>query len=200
MVGVWVGASKSPTDSIAKAIKLVQKAIVLDDTYAEAYGLLGFLYSMTREHDKAVVQAEKAVSLNPNSAAAHFLVGKTLSFAGSWEESIPEYKKAIRLNPIPPNNHLWSIGLSYAYTEHYEEATKWCEKAVHQEPNDLLARMMMTVVYSLSGHDEKARTEADEVLRIQPKFSLEKFKKKVTYKKEADREKFFGALRKAGLK
>ena len=200
MVDVWVGASKSPKDSIAKAIKLIQKAIVLDDTYAEAHGLLGFLYSMTREHDKAVVQAEKAVSLNPNSAAAHFLVGKTLSFAGSWEESIPEYKKAIRLNPIPPNNHLWSIGLSYAYTEQYEEAIKWCEKAVHQEPNDLLARMMMTVVDSLSGHDEKARTEADEVLRIQPKFSLEKFKKKVTYKKEADREKFLGALRKAGLK
>ena len=74
MVDVWVGASKSPKDSIAKAIKLVQKAIVLDDTYAEAHGLLGFLYSMTREHDKAVVQAEKAVSLNPNSAAAHFLV------------------------------------------------------------------------------------------------------------------------------
>jgi len=161
---------------------------------------LGFLYSMTREHDKAVVQAEKAVSLNPNSAAAHFLVGKTLSFAGSWEESIPEYKKAIRLNPIPPNNYLWSLGLSYAYTEQYEEAIKWCEKAVHQEPNDLLARMQMTVVYSLSGQDEKARTEADEVLRIQPKLTLGKFKKKLTYKREVDRERFLSALRKAGLK
>jgi len=200
MVDVWVGDSKSPKDSIAKAKKLVQKAIVLDDTYAEAHGLLGFLYSMTREHDKAVVHAEKAVSLNPNSAAAHFLVGKTLSFAGNWEESIPEYKKAIRLNPIPPNNHLWSIGLSYAYTKQYEEAIKWCEKAVHQEPNDLLARIMMTVVYSVSGHDEKARTEANEVLRIQPKFSLEKYKKKVTYKREVDRERFISALRKAGLK
>ncbi len=200
MVDVWVGASKSPKDSIAKAMKLLQKAIVLDDTYAQAYGLLGFLYSMTREHDKALAQAEKAVALNPNSAIAHFLVGKTLSFAGRWKDSIPEYKKAIRLNPIPPNNLFWSLGLSYAYTEQYEGAIKWCQKAVHQEPNDLLARMMMTVVYSLSGHDEKARTEADEVLRIQPKFSLEKFKKKVTYKKEADREKFLGALRKAGLK
>jgi len=119
MVDVWVGASKSPKDSIAKAIELVQKAIVLDDTYAEAHGLLGFLYSMTREHDKAVAQAEKAVTLNPNSAVAHFTVGKTLSFAGRWEESIPEYKKAIRLNPIPPNNHLWSLGLSYAYTGQY---------------------------------------------------------------------------------
>jgi adenylate cyclase len=199
MVDVWVGVSKSPKDSIAKAMKLLQKAIVLEDTYAEAHGLLGFLYSMTKRHDKAIAQAEKAVSLNPNSAGAHFFVGKTLSFAGRWEESIPEYKKAIRLDPIPPNNCLWSLGLSYAYTEQYEEAIKWCEKAVHQEPNDLLARLMMTVVYSLSDRDKDAQAEAAEVLRIQPKFTLDKFKKKLTYKREVDRERFLGALHKAGI-
>jgi tetratricopeptide (TPR) repeat protein len=199
MVDVWVGNSKSPKESIGKAIELMQKAITLDGTNVNAHCLLGFLYSMTNRHDKAIAQEEKAVVLNPNSAIAHFLMGKTLSFAGRWKESIPEYKIAMRLNPIPPNNHLWSLGLSYAYTEQYEEAKKWCEKAVHQEPNDLLARIMMTVVYSLSGYDEKARTEANEVLRIQPKFSLEKYKKKVTYKREVDRERFLSALRKSGL-
>ena len=199
MVDVWVKASKSPKESIGKAMELVQKAIALDGTNVNAHSLLGFLYSMTKRHDKAIAQAEKAVALNPNSAVAHFIAGKTLSFAGRWEESIPEYKKAIRLNPIPPANYLWSIGLSYAFTGQYEDAIKWCEKAVHQEPNDLLARMMMTVVYSLSGQDEKAQTEADEVLRIQPKFTVEKFKKKLTYKKKEDREQFLGALSKAGL-
>ena len=200
MMDVWVKASKSPKESIGKAIELVQKAIALDDTNTEAHGLLSFLFSMTNQHDKAVAEAEKAVALNPNSAYAHFIMGKTLFFAGRCEESIPEYKKAIRLNPVPPNNHLWSLGLSYAYTEQYEEAIKWCEKAVRQEPNDLLARMMMTVVYSLSLQEEKARSEAAEVLRIQPKFSLEKFEKKLTYKREVDKERFLGALRKAGLK
>jgi len=200
MMDVWVKTSKSPKESIGKAIELAKKAIALDDTNTEAHGLLGFLFSMTRQHDKAVAEAEKGVALNPNSAFAHFIMGKTLFFDGRSEESIPEYKKAIRLNPIPPNNHLWSLGLSYAYTEQYDEAIKWCEKAVRQEPNDLLARMMTTVVYSLSGQDENARAEVAEVIRIQPKFSLEKFEKKLTYKKEVDKERFLGALRKAGLK
>jgi adenylate cyclase len=199
MMDVWVRASKSPKESIGKSIKLVKKAIVLDDTLPEAHSLLGFLYSMTRQHDKAIAQAEKAVALNPNSGWAHFIVGKTLFFAGRAEESIPEYKRAIRLNPIPPNHHIWSLGLSYAYTGQYEEAITWCEKAVRQEPNDLLARMMMTVVYSLSGRDEEARAEAAEVLRIQPKFSVEKFAEKCRYKKKIDCERFLGALRKAGL-
>ena len=141
----------------------------------------------------------RSVALNPNSAESHYRLGKTLSFASRWEESIPEYKKAIRLDPIPPHHHLWSLGLSYGYTGQHEEAIAWCEKAILQEPNDLLARMMMTVVYSLSGRDEEARVQAAEVLRIQPKFTLKKLEKKLTYKKKADREKFLGALRKAGL-
>jgi adenylate cyclase len=58
---------------------------------------------------------------------------------------------------------------------------------------------MMTVVYSLSGRDEEAQAEAAEVLRIQPKFSVKGFEKRLTYKRKEDSEKFLGALRKAGL-
>jgi adenylate cyclase len=181
-------------------MELLQKAIVLDDTLAEAHGRLGFLYSMMRQHDRGVAEAEKAVALNPNSAMAHLMLGKTLVFDGRWEESIPEYKKAIRLNPMPQNIYLYSLGLSYAYTGRYEEAITWCEKAVRQAPDSLFARIMMAVVYSLSGRDEEARAEAAEVLRIQPKFSLKKFEKKLTYKNQNDREQFLSALLKAGLK
>ena len=200
IAAVWLGTSKSPQQSISKAMGLLEKALALDDTFAEAHGALGFIYSMNRQYDKGVAEAEKAVALNPNSAESHVRLGKALSFAGRWEESIPEYKKAIRLDPIPPQLYLWSLGLSYAYTGQYEEAIEWCEKAVVQEPNDLLARIMMTVVYSLSGRDEDARVQAAEVLRIQPMFSLKGVEKKLTYRKKPDREQFLGALRKAGLK
>ena len=196
---VWLRASKSPKESITKAMELLQKAIALDDTLSEAYGRLGFLFSMIRQYDKAVAESEKAVALNPNSATAHFYLGKTLFFAGRSEESIPEYKKAIRLDPIPPQSYFWSLGLSYAYIEQYEEAIKWCEKAVRLEPDDLLARTILTAVYSFSGQDDKARAEADEVLRIQPKFTLNIFKKRLTYKRDVDREQLLSALRKAGI-
>jgi adenylate cyclase len=199
MIDVWLRSSKSPRQSMAKAMELLQKAIALDGNFAEAYGRLGFRYSMARQYDKGVAAAEKAVALSPNSAIAHFMLGKTLFFAGQAEESIPEYKKAIRLNPIPPHNYLWSLGLSYAYTGQYDEAIEWCEKAVRQAPDSLLDRMMMAVVYSLSGRDEEAQAEAAEVLRIQPKFSLKGFEKRLTYKRKEDKEKFLGALRKAGL-
>jgi adenylate cyclase len=194
---VWLGTSKSPKQSIAKSMELVQKAIELDPTYAEAYGHLGFTFSMMGEHDKAVAKAEQAVALNPNSAYVHMRLGHTLRFAGRNEEAIPEYKKAIRLNPIPPTNYLFGLGLSYCWTGHYDEAIKWCEKAVRQDPDSFLTRLMMTVVYSSSGREEDARTEAAEVLRINPKFSVKKWGKAAT---GPDTEKFIAALRKAGLK
>jgi tetratricopeptide (TPR) repeat protein len=190
---VWYGTSKSPKQSIAKAKELLQKAIVLDENLAAAHGLLGFIYAVEKQHDKALAQGKKAVALNPNSARAHMYLGKVLIFAGNHKEAIPEYKIAIRLNPITPSYYMWSLGLSYAATGQYDEAIEWCEKAVHMEPDSLMARIMMTAVYSWSGRDEEARAEAAEVLRINPDFSLEKFAKRA-------KPKLVSALRKAGLK
>jgi len=189
----WFDTSKSQEQSLAEATELLQKAIALDDTYVGAHAALSHIFTLRRQNDKAVAQAEKAVALNPNSAESHYTLAKALIFAGRHEEAIPEYKIAIRLNPIPPSQYMWSLGLSYASTGQYEEGIAWCEKAVHMEPDSLMARIMMTVVYSFSGRDEEARAEAAEVLRINPKFSLEKFAKRAS-------PKLVNALRKAGLK
>ena len=194
---VFLGTSNSPKLSITKSLELIQKAIELDATLAEAYGHLGFTYTILGDHEKAVASAEQGVVLNPNSAYVHMRMGHTLRFAGRFEESIPEYKKAIRLNPIPPTNYLFGLGLSYCWTGQYDKAIKWCEKAVSKDPDSFLTRLMMTVVYSRSGREEDAKDEAAEVLRINPKFSVEKFGEATT---AVNKEEFISALLKAGLK
>jgi adenylate cyclase len=199
-VDAWLGISKSPKDSIDKSIELYQKAITLDDTYGAAHAFLGWLFSMTGQHDKAVAEGEKAVALNPNSADSHSALGNILRFAGRYEESILEYKTAIRLNPIPPGMYLYSLGSSYALMGNLDEAITWGEKAVRRDPNSMMAHLFMAGFYSRAGRDEEARVEAAEVLRINPKFSLENFAKSVTYKKQEDVERTVSALRKAGLK
>jgi len=196
----WQETGKSPQGSLEKTIELLQKAITLDATNAEAHSLLGWIFSMTRQHDKAIAEGEKAVALDPNSADSHMYFGKILTFAGRYEESIPELQTAIRLNPIPPNIYLYSLGISYTLTRQYDEAITWCEKAVRREPNSPWPRLFLAAAYSLAGRDEKARIEAAEVLRINPKFSLEKFAQSVTYKNQEDKERLIGELGKAGLK
>jgi adenylate cyclase len=188
----WVGTNKSQEQSLMDATEFLQKAIALDDSNAEAHSRLAFVYIFNNQNEKALEQAEKAVELDPNSSEAHYGMGKVLTFADRDEEAISEYKKAIRLNPFPPNSYFWSLGLSYAGIGHYEEAIEWCEKAIRQEPESLMARVMMTVVYSLSGRDDDARAEAAEVLRINPNFSLERFARRAG-------PELVEALRKSGL-
>jgi hypothetical protein len=50
------------------------------------------------------------------------------------------------------------------------------------------------------GREKEARTEAAEVLRINPKFSLESWKKRQILKDQSVTDTFCDALRKAGIK
>jgi Flp pilus assembly protein TadD len=61
------------------------------------------------------------------------------------------------------------MSVAYARTEAYDEAVALCEKAVHREPDNLMARMFLAAIYGLAGRAEEARVEAAEVIRISPK-------------------------------
>jgi adenylate cyclase len=53
--------------------------------------------------------------------------------------------------------------------------------------------------YSSLGFEAEAQAEAAEILRIDPKFSLQYFAKTIPYKNQADTERLIASLRKAGL-
>jgi hypothetical protein len=52
----------------------------------------------------------------------------------------------------------------------------------------------------MMGREKDARAEAAEVLRIDPKFSLDSLSKRLPYKDQSGTDKVANALRKAGLK
>ena len=88
----------------------------------------------------------------------------------------------------------WGIILP---THFHEEPQK---KAIIQEPNDYVAYIVIASCYSLSGRMEEVRAAAAEVLKINPKFSLEQLARTTPYKDPTVRERFIDSLRKAGLK
>ena len=127
-------------------------------------------------------------------------MGISLVYAGRQQEAITPLEKAIRINPIPPSLYFGRLGVAYRDTGRYEEAIAQFKKAISLAPDTHIPHLFLASTYSLAGRDEEARAEASEVLRIRPKFSLERFEKRLFYKNKADTEIYIGALRKAGLK
>jgi hypothetical protein len=52
----------------------------------------------------------------------------------------------------------------------------------------------------MMGREKEAHAEAGEVLRINPKFSLDKYANAASFKDQSQKDKVLNALRKAGLK
>jgi adenylate cyclase len=200
MMDVWLGLSKSPKESLGKGVELTQKAISLDPKDSRHYALLGYLYVMKRDYDKAIAEGEKAVALDPGGADAHAWLGMSLNYADRPKEAIPLFEKAIRLNPFGPTGYFLNFGTSYRLTGQYQEAITQYKKALCIAPNNIMAHLSLAGTYSLLGRDEEARAEAEEVLRLNPKFSLESYAKTLPFKNQAQTDRLVEALRKAGLR
>ena len=194
------GWSESPAKSLQRAFQLAQKAVAMEESIDLGHSLLASIYLVMREHDKAIAEGERAVALNPNGAPGYIVLAGIVGCAGRWEESASYAKQSMRLDPFHDPVHYWILGRAYFMMGQYDEAILILKKAVQISPAFLPAHIFLAACYSSQGHDGEAAAEAKEVLRINPKFSVESYAKTLPYKNKADVEREVAVLRKAGLK
>ncbi len=199
VLDVFLGATKSPKDSLLHAMKLTKKAIKLDNTLTQAHGQLGLVLLMLRQHDKAIASLERASSLDPNNSQILLWLGMSLNFSGRPEEGYPVLRKAIRINPLFPN-YYHHFGLACAQTGRYEEGIAAQKKALQLAPDDTLAYRVLVCLYISAGREDEARAAAEEVLRREPNYSFVKGLKRNPFKDQAYVEYLIELYRKAGLK
>ncbi len=195
-----LGNTKAPRETLEKAIELAQKAIAMDDSIFRAHGLLCVLYVCQREYDRAIAEGERAVALNPGWTPSLVAYGDCLNYAGRPEEAIPLFQKAIRLNPFGPNYLYRSYGHALRNAGRFEEAVSAFKKAIQLAPDNLSAHSGLAITYMMMGREDEARAEAAEVLRINPKYSVNYAARTLHYKDRAQNDKVINALRAAGLK
>jgi adenylate cyclase len=196
----WLGLGKSPQESIEKGIELGQKALAMDDSLPTAHGQLSLFYSLKGEHERAIAEGERAVALMPGGATVNWYYGISLLYGGRPEEAIQVLQKAIRLNPLGESNIFLYIGHTYRVIGRFEEAASEYKKALQLAPDNIFAHLGLVATYIMMGREQEARTEAAEVLRISPKFSVDYYANRLTFKDQSVIDSFADALRKAGLK
>jgi tetratricopeptide (TPR) repeat protein len=81
----------------------------------------------------------------------------------------------------------------------YGEAIELYRKAIEQTPHYITLHIGLTASYAEMGQLDDARTQAAEVLRIDPRFSIGRYAMALTHKQPEHAQRSIEALSAAGL-
>jgi TolB-like protein/Tfp pilus assembly protein PilF len=199
----WIDTlfGKPRKESLTRAIELCERAIALDESEAAGHAFLGYFYVVAGQFDKGVAHAERGLALDPNSYGVLYNSGVSLTLSGRPEEAIPLLNKAIRLNPLgAPFSFFTALSLACRMVGRFDEAVEQAKKGVERDPKNQFTYLTLAPACILAGREAEARAAAAEVLKINPKFSLEQFAKELPYRDTSQIHRTIDALRKAGLK
>lgn len=193
------GWSDQPERSFERAVELADKAVALDDELPQAYFVKGLIYREKKELAKALIATEKAVLLDPNYADARVLLASLLYYSGRAKEGLEMVIKAKRLNPRYPSAYQFHLGQAYFILRRYDEAIEAFSQGLLANPTSQRLHTWLAAAYAQSGQLEDAEWEANEVLMLDPDFSLQRIQEAVPLKDPAYLAQLVDGLRKAGL-
>ncbi len=199
-----MGWCESPKDYFKKAVELNQKALTLNKDLFCATAMLGQIHLAQGQYERAIEMGRRSIELGPNIAINYAILSEILCYAGNFEEAITLGEKAIRLHPLARYYELITLARSYRMAGRYEEAVALYRRGLYRAQevalNPLGAYIGLADVYSEMGRVREAQAEALEILRLNPSFSLENWRKTEPFRDATHLEKRLAALRKAGLK
>ena len=197
MMAAWNQWSGNPLADLKQASALGQKALALDDTDSSALSLLCESDWMQMRYDQALADGERAIIINPNYAGGFFALADALNVYGKPEAAIRAAQKAMRLDPGGKDLYSGDIGVAYVEMGRYADAVPILKQSLAAFPNILINHICLTVADVELGHDEDARAEAAEIVRISPQFTSASL---LPGRDAAFGKRIRDDLRKAGLK
>ncbi|WP_087005297.1 adenylate/guanylate cyclase domain-containing protein [Rhizobium sullae] len=193
------GWSPSPPNSREQGEELARRAVALDDRDPRAHWALSIVELYSRRHDMAISEAQRAIILNPNFAEGHVSLGEALYYSGRADEALKYFDGAKVLNPYFPDVLLHFQALALFQLGRYEQAVGLLKERLTRNPVTDVSRALLASSYGHLGRFDEARAAWQEVLRVNPDYSLEYRRKVLPYKNPADFELVVDGLRKAGL-
>ena len=176
-------------------------AIRSDSEDPWAHHALGAVYLFARRFDNSLAEYELALRLNPNFSLAHGYYGLALSYCGRWEEADEAARRALRASPRDPFSAVYYGIAAYAQFlgRNYEEAMRLSREALRQRGDFVGAHRVLTAAAAMAGQPEIASAALQELRRAQPNISLAWIADHMPIRRDADREHYLDAFRRAGL-
>ncbi len=181
-----------------RALELAETAVRLDARLPQARAQLGHVLLFKRQHDAAIAEFERAFALNPNYVDNRY--AHALTCAGEPARAIEVLEASMRLDPFqwPIYATSW-LAMANFSLKRYGETVRLLRECISRLPNLHWPHVILVSAYAQSGQLEEARKEAAVVLRINPGFTIESWKRMIAYQDPKDVEHRLDGLRKTGL-
>ena len=185
--------------ALDRALELAETAVHLDARLPQAHAQLGWVLLWKGRHDAAIAGFERAFALNPNFIDNRFAMA--LIYTGEPAKAIEVLHANVRLDPFQPIvGSCGFLGFAHFVLKRYEEAARLFRECTSHLPNSQSPHLWLACAYAELGRLDEARGEAAEVLRINPAFTIARWKRlSAVHKNPEDAEHRAEGLRKAGL-
>ena len=139
-----------------RALESASKAVLLDETLADAHGWLGavkfyFEYNLV----SAEMELLRAIELNPAYAPAHSFLAFILMSTGRPDQAITEIELARDLDPLSAQINA-NVGLMYVNARRYDQAIDILNKATEKFPEEQNVAQYLGAAYFFKSMYEQA--------------------------------------------
>jgi TolB-like protein/Tfp pilus assembly protein PilF len=193
---VW---SESPEKSLESALTAAKRSLAIDPSNPNTHALLAMVYVSFRDYDLALAESEKATILGPNNSNVIANAATVAYFCDKPGRSLELLRRAMRLCPVYPAWYLGELGEIYWYLEQLDEAINCFRKSIEIDPDYIHARLTLAISYAEEGRLDDARAAAQEVLRIEPSFTISDYAKRQPYRNEKMLTRMIDGLHSTGL-
>jgi tetratricopeptide (TPR) repeat protein len=145
----------------------VERALLLDDSIAEAHVAMAMIEFYQEDDEVAIASLRRALALNPSLAVAHLRYGWALLPLGHLDEAVREIKRAQELDPLSAINNS-ALGLILGLARQFRGCLDYCYKAAELAPNEVIFQENLAYAYLLNGMYQEAIEHYQRVAVLSP--------------------------------
>jgi Flp pilus assembly protein TadD len=165
-------SDQPPTEAIARAFPLIEKALVLDSELAHAHSVIGHISAFFQRDWMAGERSlRKAVELAPNDASAQGYLSLFLMMSARRAEASERARIALRLDPLSPTNTVWT-GTILFFSGQHNEGKSVIERQVSMNPQLWMPKYFLSLALASGGRFEEARAAGEKALELSGGSSL----------------------------
>jgi adenylate cyclase len=193
------GWTDTPERSLDLALNSARRAQAIDPDNVEVHPLLAMIHVSNRDYDQAEEEIEKATSLGPNNSKAFSIAAVVANFCGNPARAVTLMKQAMRLCPVHYAWYPGSLAEAYFLLGELDNAELACRTSLACDPDYIYANLTLAMTLAKMGRLDEAHAVADDIVRIDPNFSIGIHMRGQTFRNDSDAARVTDGLRMAGL-